>query len=75
VRLKVLWVGKTQQEWVREGIEEYASRIRRYLPLEIGEAREEKGAVEEVMRERSVPACRSCCRKTAGWFCSMRRGP
>ncbi|MGA7829200.1 MAG: 23S rRNA (pseudouridine(1915)-N(3))-methyltransferase RlmH [Geobacteraceae bacterium] len=52
MRLKVLWVGKTQQEWVRNGIEEYASRIRRYLPLEIGEAREEKGAAEEVMRER-----------------------
>jgi 23S rRNA (pseudouridine1915-N3)-methyltransferase len=52
VRLKVLWVGKTQQEWVREGVEEYSSRIRRYLPLEILEAREEKGAAEEIMRER-----------------------
>jgi len=52
VRLKVLWVGKTQQEWVREGIADYSSRIRRYLPLEILEAREEKGAAEEIMRER-----------------------
>jgi len=52
VRLKVLWVGKTQQEWVREGIEEYSSRIRRYLPLDVLEAREEKGAAEETMRER-----------------------
>ncbi|MDD2335394.1 MAG: 23S rRNA (pseudouridine(1915)-N(3))-methyltransferase RlmH [Geobacteraceae bacterium] len=52
MRLKVLWVGKTQQEWVREGIEEYSTRIRRYMPLEIGEARDEKGAAEEIMRER-----------------------
>jgi 23S rRNA (pseudouridine1915-N3)-methyltransferase len=52
VRLKVLWVGKTQQDWVRKGIEEYASRIKRYMPLEIGEARDEKGAVEEIMRAR-----------------------
>jgi 23S rRNA (pseudouridine1915-N3)-methyltransferase len=52
VKLKVLWVGKTQQEWVREGIEEYSTRIRRYMPLEILEAREEKGAAEEIMRER-----------------------
>jgi 23S rRNA (pseudouridine1915-N3)-methyltransferase len=52
VRLKVLWVGKTQQEWVREGIEEYSSRIRRYMPLDVLEAREEKGAAEETMRER-----------------------
>ncbi|HOP39663.1 MAG TPA: 23S rRNA (pseudouridine(1915)-N(3))-methyltransferase RlmH [Geobacteraceae bacterium] len=52
MKLKVLWVGKTQQGWVREGIDEYASRIRRYFPLEISEAREEKGAAEEAMRER-----------------------
>jgi 23S rRNA (pseudouridine1915-N3)-methyltransferase len=52
VRLKVLWVGKTQQEWVREGIEEYSTRIRRYMPLEILETREEKGAAEEFMRDR-----------------------
>jgi len=52
VRLKVLWVGKTQQDWVREGIEEYSSRIRRYMPLEVLEAREEKGAAEETLRER-----------------------
>ncbi|RQW87108.1 MAG: 23S rRNA (pseudouridine(1915)-N(3))-methyltransferase RlmH [Geobacter sp.] len=52
MRLKVLWVGKTQQDWVREGIEEYSSRIRRYMPLEVLEAREEKGAAEETLRER-----------------------
>jgi 23S rRNA (pseudouridine1915-N3)-methyltransferase len=51
VRLKVLWVGKTQEEWVRRGIDEYAGRIRRYCPLEIGEAREEKGAQAEAGRE------------------------
>ncbi len=52
MKLRILWVGKTQQEWVRSGIEEYAIRIRRYFPLEIGEAREEKGALEESKRER-----------------------
>jgi 23S rRNA (pseudouridine1915-N3)-methyltransferase len=52
VRLKLLWVGKTQEPWVRAGIEEYAGRIRRYLPLEILEAREEKGAAAPAMRDR-----------------------
>ncbi len=33
MRLKVLWVGKTQEEWVRRGIDEYAGRIGRYMPL------------------------------------------
>lgn len=52
MKLRILWVGKTQQGWVREGIDEYTSRIRRYLPLEVQEAREEKGAAEEAMRQR-----------------------
>ena len=52
MRLKLLWVGKTQEPWVRTGIEEYAGRVRRYGPLEILEAREEKGAAAAAMRER-----------------------
>jgi 23S rRNA (pseudouridine1915-N3)-methyltransferase len=52
VKLRVLWVGKTRQEWVRTGVEEFAARIRRYCPLEVGEAREEKGAGDEIQRER-----------------------
>ncbi len=52
MRLKLLWVGKTQEAWVRAGIEEYAGRIRRYAPLEIQEAREEKGVEAPSMRER-----------------------
>jgi 23S rRNA (pseudouridine1915-N3)-methyltransferase len=52
VRLKLLWVGKTQEAWVKAGIDEYAGRIRRYGPLEILEAREEKGAQAAAMRER-----------------------
>lgn len=51
MKIRVLWVGKTQEEWLRRGIEEYAARIRRYLPLEIGEVKEEKGAQAEAGRE------------------------
>ncbi|WP_243370277.1 23S rRNA (pseudouridine(1915)-N(3))-methyltransferase RlmH [Geotalea sp. SG265] len=52
MRLKVLWVGKTQEEWVRRGIDEYAGRIGRYMAIDFAEAREEKGAAAEAMRER-----------------------
>ncbi|GAB7025828.1 23S rRNA (pseudouridine(1915)-N(3))-methyltransferase RlmH [Geotalea toluenoxydans] len=52
MRLKVLWVGKTQEEWVRRGIDEYAGRIGRYMPIDLAEARDEKGAAAEAMRER-----------------------
>ena len=51
MKIKILWVGKTQEEWVRRGIEEYAGRIRRYVLLEIGEVKEEKGAQAEAGRK------------------------
>jgi 23S rRNA (pseudouridine1915-N3)-methyltransferase len=52
VKLRVAWIGKTQQDWVKAGVEEYAARIRRYVPLDVQEAREEKGSGEETARER-----------------------
>jgi 23S rRNA (pseudouridine1915-N3)-methyltransferase len=52
VKIRILWVGKTQEEWVRAGIDEYAGRIGRYLPLEISESREEKGGAGDSVRER-----------------------
>jgi 23S rRNA (pseudouridine1915-N3)-methyltransferase len=54
MKLRVLWVGKTQEEWVRSGSDEYAGRIRRYLPFDISEVREEKGATPEIMRSREL---------------------
>lgn len=52
MRLHLLWVGRTQEEWLKRGIEEYAGRIRRYSSLEILEAKEEKGAQAETGRNR-----------------------
>ena len=48
----MLWVGRTQEEWLKRGIDEYAGRIRRYNQLEIAEAKEEKGAQAEAGRSR-----------------------
>lgn len=50
MKIRVVWVGKTQEAWVKAGIEEYAGRIRRYAPLEISEAKEEKGTQHEAGR-------------------------
>ena len=54
MKLRLLWVGKTQESWLKDGIAEYSGRIRRYAPLELAEAREEKGAAAETMREREA---------------------
>jgi 23S rRNA (pseudouridine1915-N3)-methyltransferase len=50
VKLRILWVGKTHEEWIRCGIEEYTVRLRRYVPLDINEVKEEKGAQMEAGR-------------------------
>jgi len=52
LKIKVLWVGKSRDPWVRDAIDEYAGRIRRYCPLELVDIRDEKGAEAEEMRRR-----------------------
>jgi len=52
LKLRVVWVGKNRDSWVKEVVAEYAGRIRRYVPLELSEARDEKGAEAEEMRRR-----------------------
>jgi len=41
VKIRVLWTGKTKKNYFRSAIEDYAQRIRRFVPLEIVEIREE----------------------------------
>jgi 23S rRNA (pseudouridine1915-N3)-methyltransferase len=52
LKLRVLWVGKSREAWVKEAVAEYAGRIRRYALLELCEVRDEKGAEAEEMRRR-----------------------
>jgi len=52
LKLRVLWVGKSREAWLKEALADYAGRIRRYMPLELGEVRDEKGAEAEEMRRR-----------------------
>jgi len=52
MKLRVLWVGKSRESWVKEALGDYTGRIRRYSPLELVEVRDEKGAEAEEMRRR-----------------------
>ncbi len=47
-----MWLGKTRDPWIKAGIDEYAGRIRRYLPLAIEELKDEKDATLEEGRRR-----------------------
>ena len=52
MKIKVLWVGKSRDPWVKDAIDEYSGRIRRYSPLDLVDIRDEKGAAAEEMRRR-----------------------
>lgn len=43
MKIRLLCVGRISEAYLRDGIAEFAGRVRRYLPLEIVELREEKG--------------------------------
>ena len=43
MKLRLLCVGKLSLPYLRDGVEEYSDRLRRYLPFEALELREEKG--------------------------------
>jgi len=52
MKIKLVWVGKTRDPWVKDGLAEYLGRIKRYFPLDAVEVRDEKGAEAETMRRR-----------------------
>jgi len=52
MKVRVVWVGKSREVWVKEALADYGGRIRRYAPLELVEVRDEKGAQAEEMRRR-----------------------
>lgn len=52
MKLRLVWVGRTQESWVKAGIDEYAGRVKRYAPFEIAEVKEEKGATPGLQRQR-----------------------
>lgn len=59
MRFRVVWVGKTHDPWIREGIDEYAGRIARYHPLQIVELKEGEGDPERtrtVEEKRILPS-------------------
>jgi len=49
---RVIWIGKTRDPWIKDGVAEYAVRIRRYLPLVMDELKDEKNAGAEEGRRR-----------------------
>lgn len=41
MKVKVLFTGKTTDPWIRQGVDEYAGRIRHYAPFELVELKDD----------------------------------
>ena len=52
MKIRVLWLGKTRDSWIKQGIEEYSGRVARYLPFAIDELKDEKNASQDEGRKR-----------------------
>ena len=74
MKIGVLWVGKTQEEWVRSAVAEYSARIGRYISLEISEVKEEKGAQAEAGREAECARLMKAMPKNARLIILDERG-
>ena len=52
MKIRLIWVGKTRERFIDEGIRKYAGLLRPFADLLITEIREEKGKEQERIRER-----------------------
>ena len=52
MKCRVIWLGKTRDAWVKQGVAEYGGRISRYLPFSIDELKDETDAEAAEGRRR-----------------------
>lgn len=52
MKIRILWPGKTKKDYYRAAIDDYAARIRKYVPFEIVEVRE--NSAKDQQRSRRV---------------------
>ena len=52
MKIRILWPGKTKKDYYRAAINDYAARIRKYVPFEIVEVRE--NSAKDQQRSRRV---------------------
>ena len=62
-RIRIFWVGKTKEGYIKQAIDKYYGLIRRFVPIELITLKEEKGSdVERILKkeaERILKAERS----------------
>jgi 23S rRNA (pseudouridine1915-N3)-methyltransferase len=65
VKIRVLWAGKTKKAYYRSAIDDYSARIKRFIPFEIVETREESTIDQRNRRRVMIESRRITERKQA----------
>lgn len=52
--IRLLWVGRTKEDFVRKGIDKYIGLIRRFVNIEIVELKEERGQGTERAKKKEA---------------------
>lgn len=73
-KLRLLWVGKTKEPYLRQAIEDYAGRIARYAEVELVEIKEEKGDSAGISPEGLKREGRRITERATGYTLLDERG-
>jgi 23S rRNA (pseudouridine1915-N3)-methyltransferase len=71
VKIKLIVVGKTKEDWIKEGIRHYQKLLKKYVDLEIIEIKEEKitkSKDEKIILDSEGEKISKCLTKDALWI-------
>jgi len=52
MRVRVIWVGRTKERFIEEGIKKYLKHLRQYVDMQIEEIKEQRGAKKDMALQR-----------------------
>jgi len=52
MRVRIIWVGRTKERFIEEGIKKYLKYLRQYTDMQIEEIKEERGAKKDMALQK-----------------------
>ena len=74
LRIRLLWVGKTREAYLKKGIDDYLDRLGPYAEVEVVEIREEKGASGAISADGLAREGKRITEKSGGYVLLDERG-
>ena len=73
-RIRLLWVGKTREAYLKKGVDDYLERLAPYADVEVVEIKEEKGASGGISPEGLLREGRRIIGRSGGYVLLDERG-